>query len=280
MKKCQKILKENIRTQILKLDTSTKKYYPAIAISAIIIITIFAVYSSFIIEAASVLDYKIAGLDSIKSGYVIENLKGDTVDTWLSWNLVKGDVLHVNIVNAEEYSSERIAVIKKAITSKESIEIDDSLLHKGPKGSTSWYHLGWASALNTASQTDTKFFIPTEFVILEKPTGEGDITILLTDLKSGDGYSGFTKSIADETQHQILKSQITIYETNSLSNNQLETIIRHEFGHALGLSHSSAPEDLMHPTIKTEYPYISECDVDAIVSLYNDGKTSQVVCEK
>ena len=50
-------------------------------------------------------------------------------------------------------------------------------------------------------------------------------------------------------------------------------------GHALGLAHSTAPEDLMAPTITTEFPYISECDVDAIVKLYDDGKSSQVVCE-
>lgn len=36
----------------------------------------------------------------------------------------------------------------------------------------------------------------------------------------------------------------------------------------------------MAPIIKTEYPYISECDVDAIKSLYDGGKKSNVVCEK
>lgn len=46
------------------------------------------------------------------------------------------------------------------------------------------------------------------------------------------------------------------------------------------LAHSTAPEDLMHSTIETNYPYISPCDIDALVGLY-DGKTkSQVVCEK
>ena len=116
-------------------------------------------------------------------------------------------------------------------------------------------------------------------MIIESPTGAGDITIRLTSDESGDGYSGFTKSIADSSQHQILKSQITIYKADKLSNEQFKTILRHEFGHALGLAHSSDPEDLMHATIQTEYPYISQCDIDAIKSLYNGNGKSQVTCQ-
>ena len=59
----------------------------------------------------------------------------------------------------------------------------------------------------------------------------------------------------------------------------LETIVRHELGHALGLAHSTAPEDLMYPTIETNFPYISECDVDAIERLYDGANTSEVICE-
>ncbi len=276
----QKVLTEKIHSQTLKLHKSATKYYLTAALSAIIIAAIFAAYSNFLIEGISGKEYQILGIDSIGSGYVIENLKGDAIDTWLSWHLVKGDVLHVNIVNADKHPSEKIAAIKNVITSQETIEIDDSLLHKGPKGSKSLYYLGWSGALDAASQTSTKYVIPTKFVVIEEPRGVGDITIFLTNLQSGDGYSGFTKSIADETRHQILKSQITIYETDNLSDGQLEAIFRHEFGHALGLAHSTAPEDLMYPEIRTAYPYISECDLDAITFLYDGGQSSQVICEK
>ena len=61
---------------------------------------------------------------------------------------------------------------------------------------------------------------------------------------------------------------------------QLQTVVRHEFGHSLGLIHSTAPEDLMAPVVTTAYPFISECDVDAITSLYNGNELSQVICEK
>ena len=135
-----------------------------------------------------------------------------------------------------------------------------------------------SGALNEASNTSTAFYIPKNLEIVD--SGVGDITIKLVDYKDADGNAGFTKSIVDDAKNQILKSEIIIYDIDNLSDEKLATVIRHEFGHALGLAHSTAPEDLMAQTIATEFPYISECDVDAIVSLYDEGKLSAVVCEK
>ena len=169
-------------------------------------------------------------------------------------------------------------IIKNAILSTKVLEIDDSLTGKDSKGSTSSYYLGWVGALEQSSQSVTTFYIPKNIEIVNSDTG--DITIKLVDFKDGDGIAGFTKSIVDDTKNQILKSEIIIYDIDNLSDEKLATVIRHEFGHALGLAHSTAPEDLMAKTITTEFPYISECDVDAIVSLYDEGKLSVVVCEK
>ncbi|HET6516701.1 MAG TPA: matrixin family metalloprotease, partial [Nitrosopumilaceae archaeon] len=223
-------------------------------------------------------EYKVEDLGSIKSSYVIQNLKGDKIDTWLSWRLTD-NTLYVNILNANEYP-EKAETVKDAILSTEFYEIDDNLLGKAPKGTITKYYLGWAGALETASQEFTAFQIPNNFIISEEPNGAGDITITLANTASGDGYSGITKTIADDSQNQILKSGITIYDVENLSKNQLTTILRHEFGHALGLAHSTAEEDLMHPEIKSKYPYISHCDINAIVELYDGSQKSEVVCEK
>ena len=270
-------LAEVSKNEISKTQAISKKYYLVIAIAGITMAGIFVPYSLYVITLVGE-EYRIQDTGSVTSGYVIQNLKGDTIDTWLSWRLVEGDVIHVNIVNGDKFP-EKVELIKNAILSTEAIELDNSFLQKGPKGTTSVFYLGWAGALEKSSETLTSLFIPTKFEITESTSGAGDITIRLYTERHGDGFAGWTKSIADETQNQILKSDIIIYDVDNISDSRLTTITRHEFGHALGLSHSNAKEDLMAPIIDTEFPYISECDTDAITSLYNGGKLSKVVCE-
>lgn len=246
---------------------------------------IVSMYMFPVVAMSILLYFALGNLDNqpiqgeyFSSNYLIQNLKGDTIDTWISWHLSQGKILYVNIVNAEKYP-EKIDAIKDVILSMESIEIDDSLLHKGLAGQSSTYYQGWSGALKSIEQ-QTVFYIPQKIEISTVSDGSGDIVITLTNLKNPDGYSGFTKSLVDENEHQILKSQITIHESDRLSMEQFKTILRHEFGHALGLAHSTAPEDLMAPVIATDYPYISECDLDAIHHLYDGGESSKVVCKK
>lgn len=217
--------------------------------------------------------------EPLRTSFVIQNLRGDTVDTWINWKIMPDEKFHIHVQQSHELNQHRLDIINDAIFSEEAIQIDDSLMHKGSKGSTSTYYMGWTGAIKSISK-DIKFTIPIHFHPMVTQTGEGNIVIRLSELKNPDGYSGYTKTFVDDENHQILKSDVTIYNVDSLSDVELATIVRHELGHAFGLAHSTATEDLMHPTIETNYPYISPCDIDALVGLY-DGKTkSQVVCEK
>jgi predicted Zn-dependent protease len=131
--------------------------------------------------------------------------------------------------------------------------------------------------MEQASQNPTKMIVPQKFEYVSPNKGMADVTIKLVSQRDGDGYSGYTQSVVD--QNQILKSTITIYDIENLSTNQITTIVRHEFGHAMGLAHTTAIEELMAPTITTNYPYISPCTVDALVKLYDGNQKSEVVCQ-
>lgn len=213
----------------------------------------------------------------VRSKFVIENLRGDTVDIWISWRLSKGEPLSVRFLNPDEVSKEQIDAIKDSLLSEDSVIGDDSLVRIDVSNHQSKYYKGWLGALKAASQ-ETKFNIPVALDVGDSINGEGDIIFHFARTKDADGYAGYTKSITDD--NQILKATITIYDVESLSPDQIATIARHEFGHALGLAHSTATEDLMAPTITTPTPYISECDVDALHGLYDGIQNSQVICQK
>lgn len=211
-----------------------------------------------------------------KSKYLIQNLRGDTLATWFPWMLAASQTLHVNILDNDLDTQERIDVIKNTINSKETLDIDNSFTSKNLKETTTYYK-GWAGALQIAAQQNTELVIPQSFEFSNSKRPIGDIIVELSSLSDPDGYSGYTKSIVDGGE--ILKSHIIIYDVNSISNDKLSIIMMHEFGHALGLAHSSAPDDLMYPVIETDFPYISECMIDAIAGLYDGIDASEVECQ-
>ena len=270
-------MEKSLEVETKEKEKAKTKYYKTMVIAALSIAVIAGVYSVMFAELAGQ-QYRVE-IEPQTTGYTIQNLRGDTIDTYLSWRLVDGATLVVNILDADKFDDEIIETVKKTILSEEILEIDNSLLDKGPKGTTSMLYVGWAGAMAAAAETETLLYVPAKFEVISSKTGEGDITIELSKARNADGFTGWTNSIADASQNQILKSRVTIFDVDSLPLPALETIVRHEFGHALGLAHSSDPEDLMYLIIETKFLYASECDVDAMIRLYDGGNTSEVICE-
>lgn len=212
--------------------------------------------------------------------FITQSLRGDSILTWLAWNLPESErILHVHISNHAQVSKKNLALIEESIISEKIILINDLETHKGPSTNSSKFYIGWQGILNDIDRTGFEYNLPSTIHAHESTENDGDIVILLINEKNSEGYSGYTRSIIDDEQNQILKSRITIYDAGQLDGNSLAGITRHEMGHALGLQHSSDPDDIMYHKINANQ-YISECDLNALKSLYRGELNSQHICKK
>jgi hypothetical protein len=183
-----------------------------------------------------------------------EALRGDTQDIIHDWQSSNKTIT----LSPQLATEERIESIKEVIYSQEVMAIDDNVMHKGPVGIISDYYLGWELALNQVKETNLNFKVS---------ANPGDISINLVNFKS---------DVAGRTNFYGDKTIITIYEVDEYTPNSLKTILRHELGHAFGLGHTTADEELMYPVINQYYPYISPCNILAL----SYSNMTEIECEK
>ncbi len=209
--------------------------------------------------------------------FIIEDLNGQEVNAQVSWHATEGnEPFHVDIINSDLLPPEKIKVIKNAVLSEEAVEIPNSALKKSPAEVKTTYYKGWRGALMKASEESTSLNIPVNFQIMETNEQIDEISIILSKDRPHDIHSN-TKSIVDADNHQILKSIITIYDVENLHDIELSAIIRHEFGHAIGLYPFGTKDKLTYHVYEPTYAYVSECNIEDIISLYNE-QPNQHVC--
>jgi len=208
---------------------------------------------------------------SIKSQYLVENLQGGFANQYNHWNAGRTPLI-VNIENNANLDNQKIQYVKNAIMSTDIVTDDSSLVFSETKSKSSFFK-GWYGALATIS--NTKYPIP-QFDIVQAANGNGEIIVTLSTMKDIHGYSAFTRTLTDG--NQIRKVFVTIYDADKLTNNQLESVVRQNFGHALGLPQTSNHDDLMYESFATNNSYISACDINSIKKLYNGEKLSDDFC--
>ncbi len=255
-----------VKKRIQKLSAKTILKIELL-ILPIVIILLFFVATNYVIQPSADVN------SSIKTRYMTENLRGSITDDYKYWNVASNTPLVVNIENNAGVSDQNIQAVKNAIISTETVTDDNSQTYQSDS-EPSKYFKGWQGAVQVISET--KHYVPEKFNIVQSASGEGQIVITLSTIKDGNGYSGVTRTIVDG--NQILKAFITIYDAGKLTDTQTESIVRHEFGHALGLPHTSNTSDLMHDSISADHSYISACDINALQKLYNEVKPSDDFC--
>ncbi len=187
-----------------------------------------------------------------------------TINTFLPWEVQKDKTLQVSIIKETVLSADEIENVKRAITGYGTIKFDDTTTY-----------VSWQEALKKTSDHTTKLPMPVMIEIVDDNNKEADITITITDAKNPEGYSGYTTYVIED--NKIAKSNITIYDIKNITGEQISSITRHEFGHALGLAHAESPDDLMNAIVQVP-SYVSDCDIDTLLSLYDDNTLSSSEC--
>jgi predicted Zn-dependent protease len=122
---------------------------------------------------------------------------------------------------------------------------------------------GWNQALLFISEK-TNTNIP--LLKLTDDIGESSITIELSKSEGPKNMDGFTQyEIIDK---KINKATVIIYDYDMLKQEQLELVVRHELGHALGLGHTYNSLDLMFPALDSKYSLISMFDLETLSEIY------------
>lgn len=174
-------------------------------------------------------------------------------DELRAWKEVKDNKIPVLILRDAKVSEKQVDIVEDAINSKDVTDSGKMLFQ------------GWNEGIKEISKS-FGVIVPTLQVQYRLDSPEA-ITIYLMEKTSSEGYDGYTNLFYDKNG-KIQKAFVKIYNVDELNEIQLESIIRHELGHALGLGHTDAKNDLMQSIIDMNHNAISLLDLQALARIY------------
>ena len=183
----------------------------------------------------------------------------DIIEIQQPWTEKKDNTIRIAIINDADLSEEKILIIRNVIESEEYYVKNGQIFFEG-----------WTGALQFVDSTNTKF----EITVYEKKNN-GDIVLELLEQKNPT-HNGWTTSYY--VDNQITSASIQIFDANSLSVAELENLVRHEIGHALGLAHATSENDLMYELIGSDQKFISNCSLEGLKFLNNGYGFTEVNC--
>jgi len=180
----------------------------------------------------------------------------DSSDQWNElrhWENVQENKIPVLIMRDAKVSENQVEIVEQAINSKIVGNSERTLF------------FGWNEGIKEISKS-FGVQVPTLEIQYKLERTEA-ITIHLSEKTNSQGYNGYTNLFYDANGN-IEKALVTIYNTDELNKIQLESIIRHELGHALGLGHTNVENDLMQANINMNFNAISLLDLQALAHVY------------
>jgi len=120
----KKILKSSFGKNNL-IQNITKNH--VIFFSAVILLVLFV---NLIDDEYFIFNSDSNDVTPMTSKFVIENLRGDTIDTMKSWRLLSGEMLNVYLINDDILTVEQQDAVNKVIMST-AIQLDDFMVNRG-----------------------------------------------------------------------------------------------------------------------------------------------------
>jgi hypothetical protein len=110
-----------------------------------------------------------------------------------------------------------------------------------------------------------------------------DVKVILTSAAQPEGKPGMTRLFVDKATGEIIKAEVYVYSADTVAGQgMLEYVVSHELGHALGLSHSTDPESIMHSLLELEdgeiVNHIGSCESSGLSSLYIESRIGSEDC--